>query len=167
VIILKFSLPNVLTIVTRYQCEELSLVPRTFKASHVQSFHAKYRPAILIRMVNDPVVKKYDLGHVTQFNTGAAPLSFQIIETLTEQFPHAVIKQHWGMTESTSCITATPVALLENIYAHTVGTVVSSTTIKIVDPETGHEVGPDKPGGVSSILRPIILILKAWSYYRF
>lgn len=103
-------------------------------------------------MVNDPVVRKYDLGNVVQFNTGAAPLPPRIIEKLTVQFPHVVIKQHWGMTESTSCITATPVALLENMYAHTVGTIVSSTTIKIINPETDKEVGLDESGEVRSIL---------------
>ncbi|KAN0105865.1 4-coumarate-CoA ligase 2 [Hyaloscypha variabilis] len=121
VIIRKFELRKMLGIVTRHQCEELWLVP-----------------PILIRLVNDPVVKKFDLSKVKQFNTGAAPLSPQVIEKLSQQFPAAVIKQHWGMTGSTSCITVTPVNLLHNRNAHTVGTIVSNTTIKIVSPETAR-----------------------------
>jgi len=154
VIIRKFELRKMLAIVTRHQCEELWLVPRTPRTHYPPLSSKSNNPlAILIRLVNDPIVKKFDSSKVKQFNTGAAPLSPQVIEKLSQQFPASVIKQHWGMTESTSCITATPVSLLHNRNAHTVGTIVSNTTIKIVSPETGEEVGLDMPGEVSSSSR--------------
>jgi acyl-CoA synthetase (AMP-forming)/AMP-acid ligase II len=156
VIIRKYELRKMLDIVTRHQCGELWLVPRKPRTPYPPlSSETNNSLAILIRLVNDPIVKGFDLSKVKQFNTGAAPLSPQVIEKLSQQFPDAVIKQHWGMTESTSCITATPVSLLHNRYAYTVGTIVSSTTIKIVSPETGEEVGLDIPGEVSSSFRSV------------
>lgn len=100
-------------------------------------------------MVNDPLVGQYNLHHVTQFNTGAAPLSPEIIQKLAKKFPTAGIKQGWGMTESTSCITSTPPKFLSPRFAHTVGTAVPNTVLKIVDVETGKELGINSPGEAS------------------
>lgn len=91
--------------------------------------------ALLIRLVNDPVAAKYDLPHVQQFNTGAAPLAKEIIDKLAVRFGHIRIRQAWGMTESTSAITLTPPAHQTYDNAHTVGKVVPETVVKIIDPE--------------------------------
>lgn len=53
------------------------------------------------------------------------------------------------MTESTSCITSTPSKFLSPRFAHTVGTAVPNTVLKIVDVETGKELGINSPGEVS------------------
>lgn len=73
-----------------------------------------------------------------QFNTGAAPLAKEIIDKLATRFPHIRMRQAYGMTESTSALTLTP--LLDQTYAkaHTVGKVVPETVIKIVDPANPH-----------------------------
>ena len=52
------------------------------------------------------------------------------------------------MTESTSCITATPKEFVNFIHAHTVGKIVGSTQVKIIDVETGEELGHGKLGEV-------------------
>lgn len=51
------------------------------------------------------------------------------------------------MTESCSCITAHPPALYDFEYAHTVGTVCASTTVKIIT-EDGKECGVGEPGEI-------------------
>ncbi|RPA97933.1 acetyl-CoA synthetase-like protein [Choiromyces venosus 120613-1] len=104
-------------------------------------------PPILIRLVRDPIVDKYDLSHVRRFSTGAAPLSLEIIKELAKKFPQAGLKQGYGMTESTSCITATFQDSYSWKWAHSVGRVCPSTVIKIVD-ENGNELGIDQPGEV-------------------
>ncbi|KIW93068.1 uncharacterized protein Z519_05673 [Cladophialophora bantiana CBS 173.52] len=68
-------------------------------------------PALLIRLVNDPIAAGYDLELVKQFNTGAAPLAQEIIDKLAKRFPHVAIRQARGMTENTSALTLTPPAL--------------------------------------------------------
>ncbi|KAH8589605.1 4-coumarate:coenzyme A ligase [Bisporella sp. PMI_857] len=127
----KFNMKNMLEAIVKYQAGELWLVP-----------------PILIRLVNEPRVKQYNLDHITQFNTGAAPLAPEIIQRLAAAFPSAGIKQGWGMTESTSCITSTPPRFLSPRFAHTVGVAVPNTVLKVVDPASGEELGVDTPGEI-------------------
>lgn len=113
----------------------------------METFEITESAAILIRLINDQMVKSYNLP-ISQINTGAAPLTPKVIQKLAKQFPHVAIRQGWGMTESCSCITSTPPELQTWDYAGTVGTVVANTTIKVVDPESGKELGFGAPGEV-------------------
>ncbi|KAH6711195.1 hypothetical protein BKA61DRAFT_645348 [Leptodontidium sp. MPI-SDFR-AT-0119] len=131
IIMAKFNMKDMLDAIVKYKSNELWLVP-----------------PILIRLINEPLVPKYNLKHIKQFNTGAAPLSPEVIQKLAGKFPGVGIKQGWGMTESTSCITSTPPELLHYRYAHTVGVAVPNTVLKIVNPETGEEVGANVPGEI-------------------
>jgi acyl-CoA synthetase (AMP-forming)/AMP-acid ligase II len=119
--------------VVQYQISEMLLVP-----------------PILIRLLRDPIVQKYDLSHVRKFSSGAAPLSAEVIQALKSRFPNAGFKQGYGMTESCSCITAHPLDKSTYEYAHRVGTIVANTEVKIVDPDTGKELGYDMSGEILS-----------------
>ena len=123
-----FTMKGMLDTVVEYQIGELLLVP-----------------PILIRMVRDPIVDEYDLGFITRFSSGAAPLSEEIIQQLKAKFPNTGFKQGYGMTESCSCITAHPPEKYDYEHAHKVGTICASTEIKIVD-EDGKELGLGQPG---------------------
>lgn len=125
-----FTMKTMLDAVSKYQIGELLLVP-----------------PILIRMVRDPIVNEYDLRHITRFSSGAAPLSPEILKELEKKFPGTGFKQGYGMTESCSCITAHPPEKYDYKYAHTVGTVVASTIIKILD-EEGNELSVNQPGEI-------------------
>ena len=125
-----FTMESMLDTVVEYQLKELLLVP-----------------PILIRMVRDPIVDKYDLSHLRRFSSGAAPLSEEIIQLLKKKFPQTGFKQGYGMTESCSCITAHPPSHYDYKYAHQVGTVCASTTVKIMK-EDGTEAGVDEPGEI-------------------
>ncbi|CAI7605586.1 unnamed protein product [Penicillium pancosmium] len=119
--------------VVQYQISEMLLVP-----------------PILIRLLRDPIVQKYDLSHVRKFSSGAAPLSAEVIQALKIRFPNTGFKQGYGMTESCSCITAHPLDKSTYEYAHRVGTIVASTEVKIVDPDTGKELGCNMSGEILS-----------------
>lgn len=123
-----FTMKDMLDAIVTYQISELLLVP-----------------PILIRMVRDPLVDKYDLSHLTRFSSGAAPVSPEILQLLQQKFPQTGFKQGYGMTESCSCITAHPPERYDYKYAHTVGTICASTEVKIVD-EEGKELGVGQPG---------------------
>lgn len=99
--------------------------------------------------MNDSDVSGYDLSHVRQFNTGAAPLAAEIIAKLAIKYPSVAIRQAWGMTESCSCLTVTPRNLMIYKHAHTVGKVVPGTTLKVIDPITGLELPTGSIGEVS------------------
>jgi len=125
-----FSMPTMLATVVKYKIKELLLVP-----------------PLLIRLVRDPIVDDYDLSHVTRFSSGAAPLSQEILELLQKKFPHTGFKQGYGMTESCSCITGHPPEYYDYKYAHAVGQIVPSTSVKIIK-EDGTEAGIDEPGEI-------------------
>jgi acyl-CoA synthetase (AMP-forming)/AMP-acid ligase II len=111
-----FSLESMLDTVAKNKIQELLLVP-----------------PILIRMVNDPIVDRYDLRHIRRFSTGAAPISGEIIELLRQKFPQTGFKQQYGMTESCSCITSHTPKTYDYRFARTVGSAMPSTELKIVD----------------------------------
>ncbi|OQN99762.1 hypothetical protein B0A48_14532 [Cryoendolithus antarcticus] len=125
-----FTMESMLNTVVEYQLKELLLVP-----------------PILIRLVRDSIVDKYDLSFLRRFSSGAAPLSEEIIQLLKKKFPQTGFKQGYGMTESCSCITAHPPSLYDFKYAHAVGTICASTTVKIMK-EDGTEAGVGEPGEI-------------------
>ncbi|OCT47273.1 4-coumarate--CoA ligase 2 [Cladophialophora carrionii] len=127
-----FTMDGMLQTVQDYKLEEMLLVP-----------------PILIRLVRDEkTLAKYDLSSVKRFSSGAAPLSAEILELLKKRFPGTGFKQGYGMTESCSCITAHPPEKYDYKYAFRVGTIVASTEVKIVDPDTGRECGLNEPGEI-------------------
>ncbi|KAF2640273.1 4-coumarate-CoA ligase 2, partial [Massarina eburnea CBS 473.64] len=126
----QFTMEGMLNVVTEYKLGELLMVP-----------------PILIRMVRDPIVDKYDLSHVVRFSSGAAPLSEEIIQQLQKKFPKTGLKQGYGMTESCSCITAHPPSKFAYKYAHSGGAVVASTEVKIIK-EDDTEADVDEQGEV-------------------
>ncbi|KAJ4361367.1 hypothetical protein N0V95_001981 [Ascochyta clinopodiicola] len=126
----QFTMEGMLNTIVEYQLGELLLVP-----------------PILIRLVRDPIVDKYDLSHVTRFSSGAAPLSEEIIQLLQKKFPSTGFKQGYGMTESCSCITAHPPEKFDYKYAHSGGAIVASTEVKIIKPD-GTEAGLNEDGEV-------------------
>lgn len=126
----QFTVEAMLDVVVEYKLSELLMVP-----------------PILIRMVRDPVVDKYDLSHITRFSSGAAPLSEEIIQLLKKKFPQTGFKQGYGMTESCSCITAHPPEKFDYKYAHSGGAIVASTEVKIIK-EDGTEANVGESGEV-------------------
>ncbi|KAH8430861.1 acyl--CoA ligase [Aspergillus melleus] len=105
-------------------------------------------PPILIRLLQDPNARKYDLSHVKAFTSGAAPIAEELLQKLENRYPGTGFKQGYGMTESCSCITMHPPEKQSYRYAHRVGTIVANTEVKIVDPETGRETGYNEPGEI-------------------
>jgi 4-coumarate--CoA ligase len=127
-----FTMDSMLQTVQDYQLKEILLVP-----------------PIIIRMVRDEkTVNKYDLSSLRRFSSGAAPLSDEILQLLKKKFPQTGFKQGYGMTESCSCITAHPPEKYDYKYAFRVGTIVASTEVKIVEPDTGRECGLNEEGEI-------------------
>ncbi|KAI5211356.1 acetyl-CoA synthetase-like protein [Aureobasidium subglaciale] len=125
-----FSMPTMLSTVIKYKIKELLLVP-----------------PLLIRLVRDPEVDRHDLSHIERFSSGAAPLSEEILQLLQKKFPNTGFKQGYGMTESCSCITGHPPSHYSYKYAHAVGQIVPSTSVKIIK-EDGTEAGINEPGEI-------------------
>lgn len=126
-----FTMPSMLATVAAHRIRELLLVP-----------------PLLIRLVRDPVVARYDLSCVRRFSCGAAPVSDEILALLRDKFPGTGFKQGYGMTESCSCITAHPLSAQGDfVRARTVGTIVPSTEVRLVRAD-GREAGVGEPGEI-------------------
>ncbi|KAG7410007.1 hypothetical protein DER46DRAFT_689728 [Fusarium sp. MPI-SDFR-AT-0072] len=131
VIMAKFDMKQMMETIVRFKCDELWLVP-----------------PLLIRLLNDKSAQGYDLSFVKQFNTGAAPLADQVIAQLARKFPTVAVRQAWGMTETTSCLTVTPPDLSTWSNASKVGKLVPGTEIRVVDPDTGEDVPAGSVGEI-------------------
>ncbi|KAI9369551.1 hypothetical protein BJX61DRAFT_137066 [Aspergillus egyptiacus] len=105
-------------------------------------------PPIIIRLLQDPVVAKYDLSHVKRFSSGAAPISVEVLQKLKDRFPWTGFKQGYGMTESCSCITAHPPDKQSYEYAQRGGMIVANTEVKVIDTATGKELGYGEEGEI-------------------
>lgn len=126
-----FTMPSMLDTIVTYQIRELLLVP-----------------PLLIRLVRDPIVAKYDLSCVKRFSSGAAPVSDEILALLRRNFPGTGFKQGYGMTESCSCITAHPPEAYSFDYSRTVGTIVASTEVKLLKDDGVSLAGVGEPGEI-------------------
>lgn len=108
-------------------------------------------PPLLIRLVRDPIVEKYDLRCVRRFSSGAAPVSDEVLALLEAKFPGTGFKQGYGMTESCSCITAHPPSAQHDFRrARTVGTIVPGTVIRLArsSEDGGGWAGVGEPGEI-------------------
>ncbi|KAF9894780.1 hypothetical protein FE257_004401 [Aspergillus nanangensis] len=126
-----FTMESMLDTVVKYQIKELLLVP-----------------PIVIRLLSDPIVSKYDLSHVTKFSSGAAPIAEEVLQMLKARYPNTGFKQGYGMTESCSCLTMHPLEKQSYDYATRGGSIAANTEIKVIDVDSGRELGYNEPGEI-------------------
>ncbi|KAF8922125.1 amp dependent CoA ligase [Mucidula mucida] len=88
VVVPKFNFKSFLESIVRHRITHLFLVP----------------PQIVL-LCKHPAARDYDLKHVKLVMSGAAPLSGELVQQVTEQFPHAMIGQGYGLTETSTTIT--------------------------------------------------------------
>ncbi len=101
-------------------------------------------PPIILALAKLPVIDEYDLSKLKLIMSGAAPLSESLTSACAERLK-CVIKQGYGMTE------ASPVTHMccedpAGIKYGSVGQCIPSTECKVVDLETGAELGPGEEG---------------------
>lgn len=101
-------------------------------------------PPIVVALAKHPVVDQFDLSHVRQVFSGAAPLSAELAAEASGRLGCEVV-QGYGMTEMS------PVSHLTTVGGFkpgSVGVTAPNTETRIVDPETGESVGVDVDGEV-------------------
>jgi acyl-CoA synthetase (AMP-forming)/AMP-acid ligase II len=101
-------------------------------------------PPIVVALAKHPVVDQYDLSHVDQVFSGAAPLSAELAEEASSRLGCEVV-QGYGMTEMS------PVSHLTALGAFkpgSVGVTAPNTETQIVDPATGESLGPEHDGEI-------------------
>jgi acyl-CoA synthetase (AMP-forming)/AMP-acid ligase II len=98
-------------------------------------------PPIVLALAKHPMVAQYDLSSLQSLMSGAAPLG-QDIQVACAKRLNCLVKQGWGMTETSPCGTITPDHMVTTVEAlqGTSGQLAPGTEGKIVDPLTGVDL---------------------------
>ncbi|PVU94026.1 hypothetical protein BB561_002864 [Smittium simulii] len=99
-------------------------------------------PPILINLVNDPIVKEYDISSLKHAMTAAAPIGKELMLKLNEKFPSIKIIKLYGVTESSPTICAAPNGT-SNIESN--GILTCNQEAMVISDE-GNALGPEQVG---------------------
>ena len=101
-------------------------------------------PPIVLALAKHPAVDNYDLSSLRQIVSGAAPLGADLAAAASERTGTEVV-QGYGLTETSPVTNLTP---LGKPKAGTVGVLVPNLEMRIVDPDSGEDRGPDQEGEI-------------------
>ncbi len=104
--------------------------------SHIQKFHITFAyvvPPIVLLLGKSPVVSKYDLSSIRMMNSGAAPLTRDLVEAVYERLK-IPIKQGYGLSE-TSPTTHTQPWDTWRTHIGSVGRLLPNQSAKYMSPE--------------------------------
>jgi acyl-CoA synthetase (AMP-forming)/AMP-acid ligase II len=113
--------------------------------THAVSY-AFLAPPIVLTLAKQPVVDRYDLSRLRVIVSGGAPLGAEVVIACRERLG-CVVKQGYGLTEASPVTHINP-ADPDRIKAYTIGLLLPNTAGKVVDPESGADLGPDERGEV-------------------
>lgn len=101
-------------------------------------------PPIVMGLIRHPDFPQRDLSRVRGLLNVAPPDTLRMIQAA---FPNAVqIGGPFGMTEAAGVITCNRWDATPDEQAETAGAPVLGTEVRVIDPETGEELGTDTPG---------------------
>jgi acyl-CoA synthetase (AMP-forming)/AMP-acid ligase II len=142
-VILNYGLRMGATLVTlpRFELDEYL---RCVQQHRVRFAHVV--PPVIIGMLNHPSLESYDLSSLEVVFSGAAPLGSELTRQCTERLGCSII-QGYGMTETSPAITVSP-SDKGRQRAGSVGVCVPNTECKLVDMQTGEEVGAGREGEI-------------------
>src|SRR5829696_6970271 len=101
-------------------------------------------PAMLRVLTAHPRAAQADLSSLELVVCGGAALSAAAHQALAARLPGAVVGQAWGLTETTVGLSMPD--RTGGSVPGTVGRVMPSTELRVVDPATGCDLGPGEPG---------------------
>jgi len=138
-LLMNLSLACGATVVTlpRFDLEQALTITQEHK---VTRFFAV--PPIVLALAKHPLVEQFDLSSLKQVFTGAAPLGAELAAEAAARVG-CEVAQGYGMTELSPVSHCT---VMGDFRAGTSGTTVSNTECRIVDPDTGDDMGVGEPG---------------------
>ncbi|KAJ7855940.1 amp dependent CoA ligase [Mycena olivaceomarginata] len=126
VVIPKFSLVGMLDSIARHRMQHLVLAP-----------------PVAIALCKSPVVKKYDLSKLKYIACGAAPMTSELQDQLSQLCPQATIGQCYGTTETPAILTMTPFS--RPFTSGSAGTLLPGVQARVVKSD-GTLAGYNEPG---------------------
>ena len=101
-------------------------------------------PPVAVALAKHPIVDQFDLSAMETLFSGAAPLDAELADTVRARIG-CKVRQGYGMTEMSPVSHAIPDDR-DDIPVGTVGFTIPNMECKLVDPETGQEVGVGELG---------------------
>ena len=101
-------------------------------------------PPMLRVLTAHPLAAGADLGSLELVVCGGAPLTAAAQQALAARLPGATVGQAYGLTETTVGVSLPDRAA--GSVPGTVGRVMPNTELRVVDPETGRDLGAGQPG---------------------
>ncbi|CAK8673896.1 unnamed protein product [Clavelina lepadiformis] len=99
-------------------------------------------PPMVLAIFNSPLLSSYDISSLSRIICGAAPLADGVAVEVQKRL-NVRLYQLWGMSEA---VPLTSSGLDVNIPIRSVGVVTPNTMLKVVNPETDMELGPNEEG---------------------
>jgi len=106
----------------------------------VSQFYAV--PPIVLALAKHPIVDQYDLSSLRRIFSGAAPLGGELADEASARIG-CTVAQGYGMTELSPVTHGSPPG---DLRSGTIGVAVPNTECRLVDPDTGADVGESTPG---------------------
>ncbi|MBN9100442.1 MAG: AMP-binding protein [Pseudonocardia sp.] len=123
----KFDLVEFLRIVSEYQVDRIYIAP-----------------PVAVALAKHPIVDSYDLSCIDIIFSGAAPLDAELGHAMGKRL-NATVLQGYGMTELSPVSHCMPDDR-PDIDLNSSGFALPNIVCKLVDPDTGQEVGPGGRG---------------------
>lgn len=101
-------------------------------------------PPVMSALARHPLVDEHDLSSVELVVSGGAPMGADLQRAVAARLPHAAVGQGWGMTETTVGATM-PDRAVGNTPG-SVGRVMPSTELRVVEPDTRRDLGANERG---------------------
>jgi OPC-8:0 CoA ligase-1 len=128
VVLSKFDLREMLVSVQKYRITHLPLVP-----------------PILWALIKTDISSKYDLSSIDTVICGGATVSKECEEEFGSRFPTATLFKGYALTETTG-VGASVDCEEESRHHGSVGMLSPNTEAKVVDPDSGAPLSPNKRG---------------------
>lgn len=101
-------------------------------------------PPIIIAMIKtQSSCSKYDLSSVRTIFTGAAPLGKETAEDLSKLYPHWIIRQGYGLTETCTVVCTTSET---DVWLGSSGSLVPGFAAKLLRPDGSEITAYGEPG---------------------
>ena len=130
IILPKFEPDSFLSAIQNYKISKANLVP----------------PLVLF-LAKHPLVDSYNISSLKSVISGAAPLGGDLVELAKERTGIDVIRQGYGLTETSPVSHVMPFSL-GMAKSSSIGPPICNQKVKIVDVVTGETVGPNVEGEV-------------------